>query len=325
VNLAEAERPAPGQRALEFARTVRTTAAGRARLGALAMTETPPRNAYARRVERVVAHICGHLEEDLSLERLSEVAGFSKYHFHRQFAAATGFTVAQFVRLTRLKRAAYQLAFDRSRSVLQVALDAGFGSPEAFARAFKELHEQTPSEFRASPLWAAWAAKRPLPSPTSEHDMKPSIVDFPETRVAVLEHRGPQEARMASVTRFIAWRRSSKDSPVATHRTFGIAYDDPATTEPERFRFDICGELTGPLSPNTAGIIEKVIPAGRCAVARHIGSTDALGPCVRALYAEWLPQSGEQLRDFPLFFHYIARMPAVPEHEQVTDIYVPLR
>ena len=37
------------------------------------------------------------------------------------------------------------------------------------------------------------------------------------------------------------------------------------------------------------------------------------------------PQSGEQLRDFPLFFHYIARMPAVSEHEQVTDVYLPLR
>lgn len=275
-------------------------------------------------MERVVAHICTHLEEDLSLDRLSEIAGFSKFHFHRQFAAATGFTTAQFVRLTRLKRAAYQLAFERSRSVLQVALDAGFGSPEAFARAFKELHEQTPSDFRESPVWAAWVSRRPLPSPASEHDMVPSIVHFPETRVAVLEHRGPHETLMASVARFIAWRRGCRDSPVATHRTFGIPYDDPSSTEPERFRFDICGELTGPLSPNDAGIIEKVIPAGRCVVARHVGSTDALEPSVRALYADWLPQSGERLRNFPVFFHYVSRMPSVPEHEQVTDIYLPL-
>lgn len=288
------------------------------------MTRDSHRNAYARRIERVVAHICAHLEEELSLDRLSEVAGFSKFHFHRQFAASTGFTAAQFVRLTRLKRAAYQLAFDRSRTILQVALDAGFGGPEAFARAFKELHEQTPSEFRKSPLWAAWLSRRPLPSPTSEHIMIPSIVEFPETRVAVLEHRGPHETLMASVTRFIAWRRGSGDSPVATHRTFGIPYDDPTTTEPERFRFDICGELTGPLSPNDAGVIEKVIPAGRCVLARHVGSTDTLERSVRPLYAEWLPESGERLRDFPVFFHYVSRLPAVPEHEQVTDIYLPI-
>ena len=46
---------------------------------------------------------------------------------------------------------------------------------------------------------------------------------------------------------------------------------------------------------------------------------------MHALYASWLPQSGEQLRDFPVFFHYIKRMPAVQEHEQVTDVYLPLR
>ena len=154
--------------------------------------------------------------------------------------------------------------------------------------------------------------------------MKPRIVDFPETRVAVMEHRGPPETLITSVTRFIEWRRNCKDSPIATQRTFGVGYDDPTTTEPARYRFDVCGELSGPLSPNAAGVIEKVIPGGRCAVARHVGSTDAIGDSVRALYAEWLPTSGEQPRDFPVFFQYISRMPSVPEHEQVTDIFLPL-
>jgi len=62
-------------------------------------------------------------------------------------------------------------------------------------------------------------------------------------------------------------------------------------------------DLCGPLHPNDAGVIEKVIPGGRCAVARHIGSTDAIGDTVRTLYARWLPASGEQLRDFPYFLH----------------------
>lgn len=284
----------------------------------------PFRNAYARRIGHVVAHICAHLDEDLSLARLSEVAGFSKFHFHRQFSAFTGFPLASFVRLCRLKRAAYLLAFDPSRSVLEVALDAGFAGPEAFARAFKELHEQTPSEFRQAPRWAAWAAQRPFPRPMTEVLMQPEIVEFAPTRVAVLEHRGPPGTLMATVTRFIAWRRGCQDSPVATRRTFGIGYDDPTTTEPSEYRFDVCGELGGELTPNTAGVIEKTIPGGRCAVARHVGSTDAIGDSVRSLFRDWLPASGEQLRDFPIFFQYITRMPAVPEHEQVTDIYLPL-
>ena len=289
------------------------------------MTNDTNRHAYDRRLALVIDYICSHLHEELSLDHLSAVAGFSKFHFHRQFTAYAGITVAQFVKLTRLKRAAYQLAFEPTRLVIDIALDAGFGSPEAFSRSFKEAQGQTPSEFRRSPEWGHWAKDQGLPTSTRSNSMNSEIVHFEETRVAVLEHRGSPETLMSSVARFIEWRRSCQDSPGATSRTFGIVYDDPKAAKPEDFRFDICGELRRSLNANGAGIVEKVIPGGRCAVARHLGSTDAIGETVHAMYARWLPQSGEQLRDFPCFFHYIKRMPAVQEHEQVTDVYLPLR
>lgn len=289
------------------------------------MTNDSNQDAYDRRIKRVIAYICANLNQELSLDHLSAVAGFSKFHFHRQFTAYAGVTVAQFVKLTRLKRAAYQLAFDPRRSVTDIALDAEFSAPEAFSRAFKETHGQTPSEFRRAPIWASWTGDQPLPTPTRSNSMNPDLIQFEETRVAVLEHRGSPDTLMATVGRFIKWRRSSQDSPEATSRTFGIVYDDPRTTKPAAFRFDVCGELRRTLQPNDAGIVEKVIPAGRCAVARHVGSPDAIGETVHTLYARWLPQSGEQLRDFPCFFQYIKRMPVVPEHEQVTDVFLPLR
>jgi AraC family transcriptional regulator len=289
------------------------------------MKTEPNEDAYARRIEKVIGYICAHLNDDLTLDHLSGIAGFSKFHFHRQFTAFAGVTVAQFVRLTRLERASYQLAFALDRSILQVALDAGFSAPESFARAFKELRGQTPSEFRRCPRWAAWAAPGRRFTSTRNLVMTIDLVLFETTRVAVLEHLGPPDTLMASVARFIEWRKSCRDSPVGTCRTFGVPHDDPESTPAADFRFDICGELTGPLGPNAAGIIEKVIPGGRCAVARHLGGTDSIGETVRSLYATWLPQSGEQLRDFPCFFHYIKRMPSVAMHEQVTDVYLPLR
>jgi AraC family transcriptional regulator len=289
------------------------------------MTVETNQDAYDRRIQTVISYICAHLGEELSVDRLSVVAGFSKFHFHRQFTAYAGITVAQFVRLTRLKRAAYQLAFDPNRSILAIALDAGFSAPESFTRAFKDVHGQSPSEFRRSPEWLASTNKPQLPAPIKANSMQPNLVHFAATRVAVLEHRGSHAGIMTSVARFIQWRKSCSDSPNATCRTFGIAYDDIETTAPDKFRFDICGELKGILHPNDAGIVEKTIPSGRCAVVRHIGSTDALDKTLHTLYATWLPQSGEQLRDFPCFFHYIKRMPTVAEHEQETDIYLPLK
>ena len=69
----------------------------------------------------------------------------------------------------------------------------------------------------------------------------------------------------------------------------------------------------------------KTIAGGRCAVLRHLGSDDMLGESVRYLYSEWLPRSGEELRDSPLFFQRVHFFPDVPEHEAITDIFLPLR
>ena len=155
--------------------------------------------------------------------------------------------------------------------------------------------------------------------------MQVKIIDFPETAIAALEHRGTPELVNDSARVFIEWRKSSGLSPVKTSLTFGIAYDDPETTEPARFRFDICGSVTAPVPDNPQGVINKVIPGGRCAVVRHLGSHDRIGESAYYLYREWLPRSGEELRDFPLYFHYLNLLPDAQEHQLLTDVYLPLK
>jgi AraC family transcriptional regulator len=155
--------------------------------------------------------------------------------------------------------------------------------------------------------------------------MQVNIIDFEETTVAALEHRGAPELVNDSARVFIEWRKTSGLSPVNTSKTLGIAYDDPDTTEPEHFRFDICGSVAATVPENPQGVVNKVIPGGRCAVVRHFGSHDRIGESAYYLYREWLPHSGEELRDYPLFFHYLNLMSETPEHELLTDIYLPLK
>lgn len=280
---------------------------------------------YARRIQAVLRHVGSHLDEELSLERLSQVAGFSKFHFHRQFRAYTGVTVAALIAQLRLKQASLKLALDDER-VLDVALDAGYAGPEAFARAFRRAQGQSPSQFRSAPDWEQWTeAFRFLPpAPSGGPPMQVEIVSFPATPVAVLEHQGPPDTLMRSVGQFIAWRKSCAVSPNATSQTYGIPYSDPETSPPEDFRFDIAGSTQVDVPTNDYGVIAKQIPANRCAKTRHVGSTDVISETVWRLYREWLPQSGERLGEFPVFFHYVERMPAVSELEQVTDVYLPL-
>nr|WP_235562312.1 GyrI-like domain-containing protein [Methylophilus sp. Leaf414] len=123
----------------------------------------------------------------------------------------------------------------------------------------------------------------------------------------------------------MAWRKATGLSPKNKSRTFGIAYDNPDTAEPSQFRFDIAGEVKSAVPENTHGIVMKTIPGGRCAVVRHLGSHNRLGESIYPLSWEWLPNSGEELRNYPLYFQYLNLLPDIAEADLVTDIYLPLK
>lgn len=153
--------------------------------------------------------------------------------------------------------------------------------------------------------------------------MEVRIVEFPETRVAVVEHRGPPELEYETSKKLIEWRIQHRLSP-ASHRTYGVHYTDPQSVLPAEHRVDFCVTYDQPVQPNPQGVTNKTIPANRCAVARHIGSRGYNAAAVY-LYREWLPNSGERLGDFPIFFHYVNVGPNIQEHEMITDVYLPLK
>ncbi|MGA7595116.1 MAG: AraC family transcriptional regulator [Gallionella sp.] len=286
---------------------------------------------YAARFNKVFDYIDKHLDEELPLERLSQVANFSKFHFHRQFSGYTGISVYKYVQLVRLKRASYRLVFNSAKRIIDIALDAGFENPESFSRAFKNTFGQTPSEFRSNPAWQHWNEQYKFPIRQinqirkRSNNMEVKIVNFEPVKVALLKHSGPPALLNDSVKVFIDWRKESGLSPVQTSRTFGIAYDNPDTAEPDKFQFGICGSVTEAIPDNPQGVQNSLIPGGRCVVLRHFGAHDRLGESIYPLYREWLPQSGENLRDFPLYFHYLNLIPETAEPDLVTDIYLPLK
>jgi AraC family transcriptional regulator len=283
------------------------------------------RKAYGQRFNRVFDYIDANLNTALSVEQLSQIANFSKYHFLRQFSEYAGMSLFSYIRLLRLKQASYRLAINAHERIIDIALDAGFENPESFSRAFKNAFGQTPTQFRQHPEWKPWSEKYQLPRRERSENMEVNIVDFSETSVALLEHRGAPALINDSVMKFIAWRKENGLSPVKTSKTFGIVYDDPAQTEADSFRFDICGSVSGNIPENPQGVKNSVIPGGRCARLRHLGSHDRIGECAYYLYREWLPESNEELRDFPLFFHYLNLIPQTAEADLVTDIYLPLK
>ncbi|MDB4836967.1 AraC family transcriptional regulator [Marinomonas sp.] len=286
-------------------------------------------NGYDQDVLRVCEYIQLHLDDELNVDTLTSVSGFSKYHFHRIFSSYTGFSITKFIHISRLKRASLRLAFKPAIKIIDIGFEAGFDSAEAFSRAFKREFGQSPSQFRKSPEWVDWRSKTRLPHSNIGQNMNTQrdviIIDFPTTKVAALEHHGAPELHYETTIKFIAWRKESKLSPVNTSKSYGIPYADPQLVKPEDFRFDLCGEVEQAVPENDHGVVNKIIPAGRCAVVRHMGGRDNLRDSVYYLYRDWLPMHQEMCRDFPVFFHYHNFIQDVNEHELITDVYLPIQ
>jgi len=103
---------------------------------------------YQRQLDAVTDYIYAHLDDDLSLDRLADVSGFSPYHWHRIYRAVRGETAAQTVRRLRLERAATMLA-QNAWPLERIARRAGFTSADAFSRAFQRAYDRTPGRFRS--------------------------------------------------------------------------------------------------------------------------------------------------------------------------------
>ncbi|ARN19718.1 AraC family transcriptional regulator [Piscinibacter gummiphilus] len=288
---------------------------------------------YHARMQRVLEHIDQHLDDDLDLETLSRVAVWSKFHFHRQFSATFGLTVHRYIQLTRMKRASYQLAYRSEQSVTDVALDAGYDAPDAFARAFRQQVGQAPSVFRNGADWASWfAAFEPLNNARSKLMTRTFTLDDvtlreePATPVAIMKHRGDPAMFGATLQRFIAWRKANGLHP-RHHATFNVWRSEKSPADPADYDVDLCVGID-PHQQTVQREGERIergaIPGGRCAVLRVVGHTDDLEPAALFLYRTWLPASGETLRDFPIYCRRLSFFPEVAEHEAVAELFLPL-
>lgn len=289
---------------------------------------TAERTPYRTRMLRALEYIDQHLDDPLTLDRVSGIAAFSRFHFHRQFTATFGVSVHRYIQLARMKRAAHRLAFRTHDRVTAIALEAGYDAPDAFARAFRRLFGQSPSAFRAKPDWAPWqnaftpldhARSQRMASPYANGDVV--IRTTAAIPVAIMEHRGPAATLGATIQRFIAWRKANH-LPPATSPTFTVWRGAQTGAD---CSMDLCVGTDRALASPDGTIRTGEIPGGRCAALRVTGHTDNLEPAALFLYRTWLPASGEELRDCPLYCQRLRFFPDVPEHAAVADLFLPLK
>ena len=102
-------------------------------------------------VDEMDESIRRHEDEALTLRTLSRRLGYSEFHMTRKFREISGLSFRDYLRRRRLALALIDVR-DSGRGILDIALDYGFSSHEAFTRAFKSLYGVTPNEYRRAPM-----------------------------------------------------------------------------------------------------------------------------------------------------------------------------
>ena len=213
---------------------------------------------YLRHLDVVTDYIYAHLDEDLSLETLAHVSGFSRYHWHRIYRAVRGETAAQAVRRLRLERAAAMLT-ETSWSIERIAWKAGFTGTEIFSRAFLRSYGTTPGRFRTGgrPASIDSPVTRCGSGSTSSVREDPGWAVRVETRcgyrLAVSEHRGSYMDIGRAFSRV-------KDRMGAGNSMVAIYEDDPDAVPPADLR-SAAGTVVDPGTKIPHDLTERMVPA----------------------------------------------------------------
>lgn len=282
---------------------------------------------YFQRINRVLDEVDTQLEEPLDLVRLAASACFEPVHFHKVFLASLGETPAAYVRRIRLERAAATLMNPRA-SVLDVALEVGFGSGEAFARAFRQRFGHPPSAWQAGahavyrlktmrhhqdwkqasqPLFSGspW-----LPDTCSRQRSFALIDGFPlgiegyrpdcsgfalrelaPQKIAYVRGRGAYGIPVRELWSRLIARLETPNILEEKRELIARWLDNPSITHVTLCRHEV-GVVLRPDEQVPEGLNQRIVPGGLHLVCPFEGSPEVTQRLWRWIFAVWLPRNG---------------------------------
>lgn len=253
-------------------------------------------------VQRAIWFVEGHLAEEITLDDVADVAGLSRHHMVRAFGQVTGRSVMRYVRARRLSEAARVLAAG-APDILSVALDAGYGSHEAFTRAFRDQFGVTPERVRE----AACTAKLQLVEPIKLDDLAtlklddPVFVDAPPLLLAgLLEHY--RDGDMSGIPN--QWQRFGPWLGQIPNQVPFVAYGVVFNGDDEGTMDYLTGMEVTDFSDVPAPLARLRIGSQRYAVWRRPGHVSEIRAVWRTIWGQWIPARLKKLADAPFFERY---------------------
>jgi len=259
------------------------------------------RNPSMTAIAKTIWLIESHFGVNLTLEAMAANAGVSRTYLSRIFPLATGYSISAYKRARRLTEAAKALA-GGAPDILSVALDAGYGSHEAFTRAFRDQFGVTPGGLRRQRSVAGLALVEALPMhvDVAVELAPPRIEAMPARRFAGLLERHHMSQ---SNTIPLQWQKFGPYIGHVSGMVPEVAYGIVKQSD-GHFCDYLCAQEVGPCAELPPEFAVLDLPARRWARVAHSGHISTIRSTVYAIYDQWLPRSGERQAEGASFIEY---------------------
>jgi AraC family transcriptional regulator len=272
--------------------------------------------------QKALWFIESHLAETLTLDEIAAIGGVSRYHMVRAFGAATGLSVMRYVRARRLSEAARALA-GGAPDILSLALEADYGSHEAFTRAFRDHFGATPETVRSLARLDHLKIQEPiLMDSTLTDSLRPPRFETGKPLLVVgLGERYTCESSAAVPGQ---WRRFNQEIHNIPGRIGPVAYGVCCNGD-DAGNFDyIAGVEVSDFSDLPREFSRVRIAEAKYAVFTHSEHISTIRRTVNTIWNHWLPASGLKAADAPNFERYDANFDPVTGNGGL-EIWVPVR
>lgn len=272
-------------------------------------------------VEKALWFIESHFRAEISLEDVADVARVTPHYLTRAFAAATGRPVMRQVRARRLSEAARALV-NGAPDIVMVALDAGYGSHEAFTRAFRDHFGETPEKIRSRRILDGLHLTESIAMSESMF----TALDPPRYEIgrdflaAGLGERYTWDTNLRIPDQWQRFRAYLGNIPGQVgSTTYGVCCNGDNDGA-----FDyVCAVEVSDFSRVPAELTRVSIRVQRYVVFSHRDHVSTLRRTINTIWSRWLPATGLEVLDAPNFELYSPRFDERSGHG-IVEIWLPI-
>lgn len=288
---------------------------------------------YLKSLQDAIVFIENNLGE-VTVQQVANQIGYSHYHFTRIFTAVLGEPVGSYIKSRQLADGAKKLLYT-NKKIIDIALENGFQSSEAFSRAFKNKFKTSPNVYRKNRLDTIVASKEPLLQNNLNHlvenvTLTPKIKTIPPVLIAGLQTK----TTLTNNTIPALWQSFQKilhtiPNKTSPNRFYGVclaAEEDQSifSMNPEQPFYEFAGVAVSSFTDLPKQINAHTLTGGKYAVFTHKGSLHFLPQTFGYIFGTWVINNNIIMDKRCDFEFYDERYLGFDHPSSEIDIYIPI-